>query len=478
MMRRVVKYGDLFDNKVKTQEKVLGLIKRSGIKPLLLVDEAYSVIEDVVGEKISNKHDQQYYLPVKQAQVNLFFVGNDLLKKIEDFGSVTCSYFDEGAGFSKDGDLIEYVTVTRNYIPVISAGFYTENTNHDEREKVESGGVYRKEECKSRIDFISYERSFVDLSGAFFTGLNSDREFDRLDDVPVLDDSIVFSVAGEELTPCLGEKNKYTCRPTARYRYKLCAYPDGFSGVQYIANSFIVPPPKKINISAQDLVFISGDADLLLKIYKSPVSVINGSDSSAPKDEADNPFGVERLKDLPDYSVARSEAIEWICKSAEIKKEDLVNAGKLIEYVAVAIMTWNSTGLGKRSNRARCKKLIRISELDPAYINQLERMIVLDFGVGRKTNVVRDSDRKRKSPELKKMTKNNHDLLKKTAISVLIDLWKLFVFAPDRSRNNLKKSRWKSDLRDGLEKRNIGNDYCSAVVSILLSDQDSERLFP
>lgn len=90
------------------------------------------------------------------------------------------------------------------------------------------------------------------------------REFDRLDDVPVPDDSIVFSVAGEELIPCLGEKNKYTCRPTARYRYKLCAYPDGFSGVQYIANSFIEPPPKKINISAQDLAFISGDADLIL----------------------------------------------------------------------------------------------------------------------------------------------------------------------------------------------------------------------
>lgn len=507
MGRRVVKYDEVFDSNIENESKVLDLICKDKAKAFLLVDHVYSVAEDIVGERVKLDRGIDFYRPVKHDSIVLLGVGIDLIKEIAAFGRASCTYFHEGIGFEVDGKPIEYVTATRNYVPGVSEYFYEMMMCHEERAKIESGGVYRREDCESILDLAIYEgrKASVDWSemavntSALWrqtaSALNGIYAFSkdvmeylllatRLDGagairvanggiclqslrwhflhelnffIPVLicirdhsrvDHSLIRNWRGQELYCDPDSNGSFMFRPLVRYKYRLCQYLDDRIDIEYEGNEFVIPHPQRIQITARDLVFLKDDVSVLMEMIScTGKAVSDGSPAHEYQVDTQQYACVDSLTEFPGYSECKSRAEAWICSEADVKHQDLSSAKRLVELVTVAILVWEDVPYGKKADQKKCEALVGL--VDKAFLSYESALIRLITLRSSKARVKKNYDDSNAHMLVKR--KGRPEPWRETSLPILIHAWKAYVFDRARTVNRQKRRHWERDVKGFME---------------------------
>lgn len=533
MGRRVVKYDEVFDGKIETESKVMDLISKEKYKVFILADHVYSVAENIVGQRVKLDRGLDLYRPVKHENIVLLGVGIDLIKEIAAFGRASCTYFDEGIGFEADGKPVEYVTVTRNYIPGASDYFYEIMTCHEERAKTKSGGVYRREDCDSVLDLAIYEgrKASVDwsemaanVSALWFhevSALNGIYAFSnevmeylllatriygpralRVADggiclqslrrhflhefnllvgtfchfqKPSLADySFKVNFRGNEIYADSGSDGSFLFRPLARYKYRLCQYLDDRIDIEYKGNEFVIPPPQRIQITARDLVFLRDDISLLMEMMScAEEAVSNGSSVHEYEVGAQQSSCFDSLTDFPGYSECKSHAEGWICSEAGVRHQDLPSAKRLVELVTVAILVWKDVPYGEKADQKKCEALVGlVDKAYPSYESALIRLITLR---SRKIGVKKKYDDSNAHMLVKR--KGCTEPWRETSLPILIHAWKTYVFDRARTMNRQKRTHWAKDVRGFMESECLQSYLLKAGIDVILGDQAHVDIF-
>ena len=530
MGRLLVRFDELIEDSVENQSKVLGLVSRGGFKAFVKASDPYSVIKGCVGERIKPESTYGLYSPVRQADIKAFRVGQDSIKEIIRFGEVDCRYFDEGIGFNEEGSPVDYLTVTRNYVPGLHSRLSGSDMPEDERESIAKGGVYRADECEERDDLALYPivRSQRDWSGLAFSGPFRDHPLTGINAyskafitllitssrlygagaITMADEGLCYrSIArhlryerhffrpylwtanskpwsrkearktwhGGEVVLDASDGEEALWRPGGRYEYKLCCFPDGRGDLDGAANGYFVPQPERINIKASDLLFLSSERQALLDAFAKTEDTKAGSNDSSGIEVKERLYteeepALQELEDMDGYQEGRAIAVKWICEWAKVTEEDLSNADPLINFATIAVMTWKGVPVHEKADRSYCAKLIgAFYKKRDSYSGPLERMITLRFQAGYRSASYRAGARIRRP--------RDEEVWKMTAVSVLIEAWKKYVF--DRSRTARRESRrgWDRKVKAYLDNKQLKDDYFSAAVSVILSDQNKEDMF-
>ncbi len=533
MERQLFRYDEIVEGDIDTQSKVMKLLLAGEIPAFIKASNPYSVIQGYVGDKIRNPDNYFLYEPVKQNNVAAFRLGGEALEKLAKLGEVDCQYFDEGLGFDNDGRPVRYLTITRNYVPGMKSIFSDMAIPQDELESLKAGGVYKDEECESRFDLAIYPkiRYESNISGLAVGRLFNDRPLDGIfafsvDFIDLLIRALrspgaepinvsngttfhaevlksikavgVFSFPylsatvadeswrvkgcrptwhGSEVVIDAQSGKEMLCRPRVRHEYKLCDYALDADHLENGALSSIVPEPRRITVRASQLLFLARDREML------NCKAIEEHDAECRENAQEESFSerqevlpatatpcYDSLKDVDGFSESRVMAIQWICEVADVKENQLLNADKLIDYVAIAICTWKQPLISGKADTDYCLQLMHaLPKTHPSYSKKLVRLITLRFQSSTKTSAGKGRGLKVRSKDV--------DILKKTSLPILIEAWRQFVFGRARTARKEKRQEWKSDLYVFLGRNQIKTDYFSAVADVLLSDEDKDNLF-
>lgn len=523
MGRRVVKYDEIFDGKIETESKVLDLIVRKNYKVFILADHVYSVAESIVGQRVKLDRGIDLYRPVKHENIVLLGIGIDLIKEIAALGRTSCAYFDEGIGFEDDGKPVEYVTVTRNYIPGASDHFYEMMDCHEEQLRIKSGGVYRRDECKSTLDLAIYvgRQGSVDWSK---WAVNSSNEYFALNGIYAFSKEVIeylllaTRLCGEGVMrvvdggvclqslrwnflhsfnffiPVLSHIQKLSwpdysfskiwhgqelyCgpdsdgllmfRPQIRYNYRICQYQEDRIDIDCVGNEFVIPPPTKIQITARDLVFLRDDVVSLMEeidlVGKVVVEDIPAHDNNS---DAQEPAFAGRLTDVAEYFDCKIRAEEWICSEAGVKYEDLSSAKRLVELVAVAILVWKDVPEKMKADQKKCKALVAlVDKTFPSYESDLVRLITLRAS---KTAVKKKYDDSNARMLVRR--KSCPEPWRETSLPILIHAWKAYVFDRARTVTRQRRRNWERDVKGFMESKCLQGYLLKAGIDVILGDQ-------
>ena len=249
----------------------------------------------------------------------------------------------------------------------------------------------------------------------------------------------------------------------SRYGYQLCCFSASAHELEDSENVIYVPKPDFLTIRAKDLHFLSNEYHRLL-------DPINSNEENEIDLDCLGENCIKSFDDVKGFEECREKAINWICLNADVSIDDLSNAKKIIDYVAIAICTWEKPLINGKANKEYCRQLIHaLPKKHPSYSDNLLRLIVLQLQSQSKKAIG-------KGRELK-VRGNGVDMLKKTSLPILIEAWEKFVAGRAKTAKKEKRQERKRALNVFLERHQIKTDYHSAVTDVLLSDQDEEDLF-
>ena len=533
MERQLFRYDEVVEGDIDTQSRVMKLLLAGDVWAFIKVSNPHSVIHGFVGEKIRKSDNYFLYEPVKQNNVVAFRLDHEAIEKLARLGEVDCQYFEEGLGFDQEGRAVRYLTITRNYVPGAKSIFSDMPIPKDELESLAGGGVYRDEECESRFDLALYPKTRYEsnISGLSVGRLSHEQPLDGIfafsvEFIDLLIGALrspgvepvnvskrasfhtevqkhiksvgVFSFPylsarvgdqywrvpsyrptwhGSEIFLDAPPGKEMLCRPRVRHEYKLCDYALDADHLENGALSSIVPEPRRITVRASQLLFLARDREML------NCKAIEEHDAECRENAQEESFSerqevlpatatpcYDSLKDVDGFSESRVMALQWICEVADVKENQLLNADKLIDYVAIAICTWKQPLISGKADTDYCLQLMHaLPKTHPSYSNKLVRLIALRFQSSTKTSAGKGRGLKVRSKDV--------DILKKTSLPILIEAWRQFVFGRARTARKEKRQEWKSDLYVFLGRNQIKTDYFSAVADVLLSDEDKDNLF-
>lgn len=320
----IVKGGD------EAQSKVLDLAFNGKVAAFIKVAEPYSLIKGYVGERITIEEQYHLFEPVRQFGVKAFRLDRETIREIIRFGEGDCQFFKSGIGFDDQDDLIEYRTITRNYILGINEKFYGSSTSPVDLKKIKEGGVYVDDgsESDTGCDFEYIYRDALDqrefsgfvigqnlydsvlkgvnvyslkmikamLSCSMICSAGFLARFDPRFDLCRLPWSLlhgkVLYIAyhslvvnkswppqkeliywrGHEVLPD-PEGGGVFLRPRARNEYVLCSFDGQIQEIENEAKNCVVPRPVNISIKTSDLQFLVADRHLILKAVSGELDV-------------------------------------------------------------------------------------------------------------------------------------------------------------------------------------------------------------
>lgn len=524
MGRLLVGFDEVVKGDDEIEGKVLDLAFNGYVGAYVKVAAPYSVIKEYVGQKITVEDQYHLFEPVRQRGIKAFKLDPETIREIIRFGEAGCQFFKSGIGFDDNDALVEYKTITRNYVPGIKEKFYGTNVSPLDYKKIKEGGVYvdNGSEAGTGCDFeYIYKKELPrrDVSGLMFgcnlndpvlKGLNSysGRIFKAM-----LSSVMIYSVGFlSRFDPrfdlcwlqwilvnrrmfyipfhCLVENRSWPpkkelaswhshevlpdpegggvfLRPRARNEYVLCSFNGQMEEIEDGAKNCFVPRPINISIKSSDIQFLTTESDLIIKVLSGEVELICEDRGEGKEDS--NEKGVDDLDKVEGFERCRSIAVEWICDLAKVEEAELSNAEKLIDYVAIAVCTWEKPLESGKADKDYCRQLMHaLPTAYPTYSEKLVRLVAQSQSPKRKS-VGKARDLVVRSKDV--------DILKKTSLPILIEAWSQFVFVRAKTAKKEKKQEWKRVLDVFLERHQIKTDYHTAVADVLLSDQDKENLF-